>query len=232
MSKKLNPTPQTVPNEQEPDAKQYLLELLAGSRYENESDKSVQACNDWLRLGAGRTITLLLEQYEFMPENTSPTKSLNSLYKWHNVYNWKSRAAQFDETIEAFKTAEHINTLQRGLGLTHERVKKLYRLSAFLESQLFELSEPDEYGIQHYSSLWVHDVKQIGKGDDAERIDIERFNSAIISEYRATLADIAKEVGGRVEKKEVTGANGGAIKLAWEDLFKRSDDTPPSDTTD
>jgi hypothetical protein len=219
MKKKQETNPKQKSSEVAQDENLQILELLAGTRYENESDKSVQACNDWLRLGAGRTIPLLLEQYEFLPENTSPTKSLNSLYKWHNVYDWKGRATQFDETIEAFKTAEHLNTLQRGLGLTYERVKKLYRLSSFLEAQLFELSEPDENGVQHYSSLWVHDVKQIGKGEDIERVDIERFNAALISEYRASLADIAKEVGGRIEKKELTGKDGGdlTIRVIYDD---------------
>jgi hypothetical protein len=208
--KNLSQSPKPLSEQGQSEERQ--LELLAGTAHSNESNKAIQACNDWLRLGLGRTIPMLLEQYEFIQENTSPTKSLNTLYHWHHVYDWKARATQFDENIEAFKTAEHNNTVQRGLALTHERLKKLYRLASFLETQLFELSEPDEAGIQYYHSLWVSDVKQIGKGDEIERVDIERFNSALISEYRATLADIAKEVGGRVEKKEVSGKDGGAIE--------------------
>jgi hypothetical protein len=230
LSKSQNP-----PLSEQGQSEESQIELLAGVPSQNESNKAIQACNDWLRLGIGRTIPMLLEQYEFIPENTSPTKSLNTLYKWYSVYDWKARATQFDEQIEAFKTAEHNNTLQRGLGLTHERLKKLYRLASFLESQLYELSEPDEDGTRYFHSLWVSDVKQIGKGDEIERVDIERFNSALISEYRATLKDIAEEVGGRVKKQEVSGANGSAIKhevdatVRWEQLMqgKSDDDSDP-----
>ena len=42
-------------------------------------------------------------------------------------------------------------------------------------------------------------------GEFAERVDIERFNAAIISEVRGVLDDIAKETGGRAQKLEHSG---------------------------
>jgi hypothetical protein len=69
------------------------------------------------------------------------------------------------------------------------------------------MMEQGEDGVYH--NVWVPDVKQIGSGADAERVDIEHFNSAIISEYRATLDDIAKETGGRVQKQQTDLTSGG-----------------------
>jgi hypothetical protein len=62
--------------------------------------------------------------------------------------------------------------------------------------------------------VWLPDVKQVGSGENAERVDIVKFNSALIAEYRSTLADLAAETGGRRQKQEVehTGKNGGPIE--------------------
>lgn len=54
-----------------------------------------------------------------------------------------------------------------------------------------------------FSNLWVADVKSIGSGEFAERVDIERFNSALVEQYRKVLEDIAKETGGRVQKQDI-----------------------------
>jgi hypothetical protein len=57
-------------------------------------------------------------------------------------------------------------------------------------------------------------VKQIGGGQYAERVDIERFNAPLISEYRGILDDIARETGGRRSQSavELTGPGGGPVQ--------------------
>lgn len=89
--------------------------------------------------------------------------------------------------------------MQSGLALAHERVQKLKELGAFLEAQMYERGED---GV--YYNVWLPDVKQIGSGENAERVDIERFNSAIIEQYRDTLDDLAKETGGRRQQHDIT----------------------------
>ena len=52
---------------------------LAGHRHDAESDNAVMCCNDWLRLGRGRSMRRLFEQYsetlQSTPKITVPTTS-------------------------------------------------------------------------------------------------------------------------------------------------------------
>jgi len=86
-----------------------------------------------------------------------------------------------------------------GLALDYERVRKLKRLADFLEGQVYERGEAGDY-----HNVWLPDVKSVGSGELAERVNIERFNGALISEYRAVLDDLAKETGGRAKRLDLT----------------------------
>jgi hypothetical protein len=176
-----------------------IIELLSGQRQSGETDRAVQAANDWLRLGSGRTLTGLLDKYRDLPQNAAPTTSIDTLQNWSKRFDWSSRAAEYDAGWEARKTAEREAVINYGLALEYERIRKLYRLAAFLEAQLYEQGED---GVFH--NVWMPDVKSIGSGEFAERVDIERFNAPLIEQYRKVLEDIAKEVGGRIEKKDIT----------------------------
>jgi hypothetical protein len=175
------------------------LELLSGQRQSGESDNAVIACNDWLRMGPGRSLSKLLEKYTQSNTESHPTTSFGTLRKWSSQFNWPERATEFEAKWEAIKTAEREAEIGYGLALDYERVRKLKRLADFLETQIYEQGEDGTY-----HNVWVPDVKGIGKGEDFERIDIERFNPALFSEYRAVLEDLAKEVGGRVNKTDIT----------------------------
>jgi hypothetical protein len=180
---------------------------LSGQLQKGETDKSVQACNDWLRLGVGRSLPKLLENYANSNQKSPPTSSLGTLKQWSLKFKWTERATKFDAEWEERKNAERQAELDYGLALDYERVNKLKRLADFLEGQLFEVGENGDY-----HNVWLPDVKQIGSGEYAERVDIERFNSSLVSEYRSVLDDIAKEVGGRVKKQEHSGPGGKPIK--------------------
>lgn len=101
--------------------------------------------------------------------------------------------------LKAIAEAGEYDALKTGLALKEERVKKLQLLAALLEEDLFG-------GV-----LWTQDVKMIGTGDMQERIEFEEFNTAEVAQYRGVLDDIAKEVGQRVQRQEVTGEGGGAL---------------------
>lgn len=210
MSKK---SPKAV--QPETPAEPQEVELLSGQRQKSESDKAVIACNDWLRMGAGRTLPNLLERYIDTNQNQLVTGSLATLRDWSMKYDWSSRATEYDAGWEARKNAERVAVLEYGLAHEYERLRKLYRLAALLEAQIYERGL---YGDLH--NLWVPDVKSIGSGEFAERVDIERFNSALIEQYRKVLEDIAKETGGRVQKQEVNGSVG----VRWEDVVKPDGD--------
>jgi len=181
-----------------------IIEPLAGQRQKSESSRAVQACNDYLRMGAGRSIAGLCRQYQESPENTTPTEKVNTIHKWSQKYDWAARAETHDAEIERQKNERAAEIMQSGLALEHERVDVLKRLAGFLDGQLYERGED---GVYH--NVWLPDVKQIGSGEFAERVDIERFNAAIIDQYRSTLDDLAKETGGRRLKQELDVTSGG-----------------------
>lgn len=187
------------------------VELLAGERQKNETDKAVQACNDYLRMGAGRSFNKLLAKYCEVWQKNAPTQAYGTIQKWSVSHGWQARCAQYDAEWDARKTAERNAVFAQGLALDFERVEKLKRLADLLEAQIYETGENNVY-----HNIWLPDVKQIGSGDTVERVDIERFNSALLSEYRSVLDDLAKEVGGRVKKQEVSGLDGTPLKVIVE----------------
>lgn len=95
-----------------------------------------------------------------------------------------------------------------GLALVHERVATLRRLGGLLEAELYD----EESG--ELRNLWLPDAKQIGSGESAERVDLLRFNEALIRQLREVLDDIAREVGGRRPGLEISG--GGDFKQTLE----------------
>lgn len=198
------------------------IEPLAGQRQSGETTRAVQAANDYLRLGRGRTLPLLLEQYcTEMSQNVPPTTVLRTLKHWSSRYDWAARAEAYDAELEAQKTARAQEIMATGLALEHERVEELKDLYALLKAQLYEQGED---GVLH--NLWLPDVKQIGAGEYAERVDIERYNSPLVNDMRGVLDDLAKETGGRKQRlsHEGTGENN-AIELTitdWHAVAERN----------
>lgn len=202
------------------------LEPLSGQRQKGESDSAVVACNDWLRMGSGRSLRQLIDNYSqqitFSATFSAPTDNYGTVRQWASKYNWAERATEYDETWEQRKNAEREQIFNHELAQDFGRVRKLLKLAQMLEAQIYEVGTSkvqvdldtfEEVKILH--NVWLPDVKQIGSGDSAERVDIERFNSALISEYRATLDDLAKEVGGRKQRTELANADGKPFKVEY-----------------
>ena len=104
------------------------------------------------------------------------------------TYYRKSRQVDIEALIAA---GEH-EALTTGLATKSGRVKKLKQLAALLEADLFG------------DSLWLDQVKGIGSGDIAQIVDYEEFNKAEVDAYRGVLDDIAKEMGHRPVKQDIT----------------------------
>lgn len=193
-----------------------MLELLAGERQSNESNNALIACNDYLRMGVKRSLANLCRRYAEQGLEKPPTKHLNTLKLWSVKYSWVNRSTEYDATWEQRKNEKRAAELEDGLALDYERIGKLKRLAKFLEGQLYEQGEHGDY-----HNVWLPDVKQIGSGQDAERIDLEKFNAPLIQQYRDVLGDLAKETGGRPNKQEVSAPGGGPVEhkvtLGWDD---------------
>ena len=113
-------------------------------------------------------------------------------------YYRKTRHAKITELIENYE----VKALNRGLARKEVRVLKLQKLAAKMEKDLFERG-----------LIWVEDRKGVGSGDLAEIYKYEEFNKAEIDAYRGVLDDIAKEVGQRVHKAELSAPGGGELKF-------------------
>lgn len=219
------------------------IQLLAGERIKGESKKAVIACNDYLRMGAGRSLRRLEKKYREVSRSIAPTQAIGTLNKWSQHYDWQARADAYDAQLEAQKNARRKEIMEAGLALDYERVSKLVELAQFLEDQItyepgesanndeeiepVELTDEEsetqqrrEHGdpMLQRPHVWLRDYKQIGSGEFAEKVEIYRFNAALVSEYRAALDDIAKEVGGR--KQKVDMEHSGAVDVTSDELAK------------
>ncbi len=142
-----------------------------------KSQKS--ALLNWVAAGLeSGQINKLAEDYD---PPFSVSRGLVDYYRHSRKVNLK----ELSESIE-------IDSLVTGLSIKAERARRLQLLASMLEEDLFG-------GV-----LWTDQVKMIGSGDSQERIEYEEFNAAEVTQYRGILDDIAKELGGRVQKTDLT----------------------------
>lgn len=99
----------------------------------------------------------------------------------------------------AIQAAAEGDALTTGYALREFRVQRLQALALLMERDLFG------------GFLWVDDVKAVGSGPAQKLVNFEEFNTAEVQQYRATLDDIAKEVGHRRTITE-------NINIPWESL--------------
>ena len=137
---------------------------LTGDRAAGETDSAVIACNDWLRLGPGRTLPLLLAKYTKTRQNAPPTTSLDTLKDWSRNFGWKARATIYDAGIEDAKTARRDKYLNSGFALDYERVRVLGTIARLLEREVttkktYTGEDKQTHTMPGYQ---VHDVKSVG----------------------------------------------------------------------
>lgn len=191
-----------------------MVELLAGERQARESKRAIWACNDYLRLGPGRSLQKLQQLYIEPSSTKPPSKHLRTLAEWSRQYGWQARAARYDaeiehrrkvqdEVLERERQERRRQIMESGLAVDFERVERLKRLEALLVQELGEVDEQGNLVAFKPDSVWAPDVKQIGSGEFAEKVDIVRFNRAIFETIRGLLDDLAKETGGRKQMHEI-----------------------------
>jgi hypothetical protein len=95
------------------------------------------------------------------------------------------------------------DALTEGLSIKGERVRRLKQLAALMERDIFG------------GFLWLDQVKGVGSGDAAQVVDYEEFNSSEVAAYRAVLDDIAKELGHRAQRQELTGPDGKNLTIEF-----------------
>lgn len=158
-----------------------------------ESPKARRAWTDYLALGPDRSLEKLLNQYQ--TNTRAPTKNITTLKTWSRRYGWQARLQEIADRevreAEAREAAHRREILETGYALPHERVALLKRL---IDPIVEDLTG---------EKRWLKDAKWIGSGEDGEKIELERFNSAGYEALRGLLDDIAKEKGERVKAVKV-----------------------------
>lgn len=105
----------------------------------------------------------------------------------------RTRAVKVKEIVAAGED----DALTSGLALRSERVRKLKLLAERMECDLLGEGQADR--------LWLTDVKSVGSGSRQTIVDFEEFNATEVREYRATLDDLARELGDRKQRVEHSG---------------------------
>jgi hypothetical protein len=155
-------------------------------RLPDESTKAYAAYEIYRELGAERSLEKVAQKC---------IKSVSLLRRWSSQFQWVRRAAAWDKEQERIREearqAEINKIMSTGFANTHFRVQHLNLLA---ERQWKDMQDND--------LVWLPDVKQIGGGEFAQRVDLIRYNAGLDEQFRATLDDIAKETGGRIKKLE------------------------------
>lgn len=155
---------------------------------QQESPKAAKAFYDYCRLSE-RSLAHLAHKY-----GKKPTY-IRQLERWSTQFHWQARLKTWEE--ERFKAEEEAiaeerkRVLRSEYALMHKRIELLNRKAKQLEA----ITDSDE-------GIWLDDVKSVGSGPGAERVDLKVFNADAFKELREYLDDIAAEMGERVKKTE------------------------------
>lgn len=134
--------------------------------------------------------------HEEHPKKNQEKPRTNPGPEWYEAakhWRWEERAEAWDAHEFAEEEKIKVRVMRSGFALQHNRI-------VALQEQLSTLLTYT----QEEHRVWVPDVKGIGTGSDAERVDLVQFNDALFKEIREYLADIADEMGERIKKKDVT----------------------------
>lgn len=149
-----------------------------------------------------RSIVAVFQQEETKKNREKPRKKpTGDWYEIAKKWKWEERVAAWDayvdEEVEKRIVAERKKVLRSHYALMHKRVELLDRKV----QQLAEITDDE-------GKVWLPDVKSVGSGPSARRVDLVQFNDAAFRELREYLDDIAAEMGERVKttKQEVSGS--------------------------
>jgi len=90
--------------------------LLAGRRQKGETRRAVIACNDYLRMGPGRSLAKLCKLYRSQRATQPPTRRLPTLKEWSRRFGWVERAEEYDAAMESQRDEQVLRELNEMKG--------------------------------------------------------------------------------------------------------------------
>lgn len=149
-------------------------------------------------MGPTRSILGAFHVEKVAKSESLPNCAPDSWYKASHKHDWKFRAELYDKAqyeraeanrkaLEALEQEEIARIMSSGYAAIHERVKGLDRIAKVLEASFTDKDTGD--------------------------IQYQFLTPDKIREFRGCLDDIAKELGARSKKVELTGKAGQAIEI-------------------
>lgn len=166
-------------------------------RIEGEPDRWYRRFERYRLMEPVRSVAAVFQEEQEKKNPENPRKNPDKdWYEARDRWKWDERVsawdAYLDGELEKTIAAERKKILRTGMALQHKRVELLARKV----QQLIDITDAQD-------GIWLADVKSVGTGPNAERVDLVQFNDAAFKELREYLADIADEMGERVKKKEI-----------------------------
>jgi hypothetical protein len=120
----------------------------------------------------------------------------------------KARFTEFQAEAEA-------EAISQGLARKADRIRQLEKLFDGMVQVIAERGQSESMiGVAGgRTGLLVRDFKQ--------HEEVFKFDAALVREMRSILDDIAKEMGQRQNRHEISGPDGGAIPVTISDLLKK-----------
>lgn len=125
---------------------------------------------------------------------------------------WKA-LPEFRRQLDELHTAALENVRRESIAVRSNRIAQLIDRARRMRALIQARSEEHADAPGGSTGLLCREVKVLGKGEDAEVIDIYKADTALLREMRETEKQIAIEVGEWSEKAEISGPNGGPIVI-------------------
>ena len=153
-------------------------------------------------MGPDRSLLACFHREEATKSHIKPHKTVPGAWKDNaERWNWKARAEQYDADLQAqaeerrrvlleIEAEEEKRILTSGYALIHKRIEKLTR--------------------------WIDALDESMVDPEMGKINPKWVSSNKVEQLRGCLDDIAKELGHRIKKNELTGKDGGPLLFQTE----------------
>jgi hypothetical protein len=179
----------------------------------------------FMRLGTRRSINAVFAKEQRanakVTRNNEKQRELNAPGEWYDikkVWKWDERARAYDEYQRAEEdriiAEERDKIMRSGFALQHKRIQLLDRLSR----KLVKMTDDEE-------KIWIPETRTTIMGEDRSTV-VEKvtFNAPLFTTIDKFQDSIAKEMGERVKKKDITVTEMPANVYLTDDDFNPDDD--------
>lgn len=177
----------------------------------------------YLRLGTKRSVNAVFKKEA--PKNPEKPRTVagNDWYDIAKQWNWEKRARDYDTHQRAEEDRiieeERDKVLRSGFALQHKRIELLGKMSR----KLIAMTNDE-------AKIWIPETKTTTFGEEKSQV-VEKvvFNAPLFTLIDKYQDSIAKEMGERVKKQELTGKDGGSMEFEIELVGNRPEDEEESE---